>query len=80
MGYSWSFYGIGATIRIGREMLCLPYAFFVVVKTIHILGFGQVHQAELTRRVELDSLQVDIGEKLVTLPSLDSAAAASSLI
>ena len=25
-------YGIGATIRIGREMLCLPYAgFFVVV-------------------------------------------------
>ena len=58
-------------------MLCLPYAVFFV-KTIHILGFGQVHQAELTRRVELDSLQVDIGEKLVTLPSLDSAAAAAA--
>ena len=23
-------YGIGATIRIGREMLCLPYAGFFV--------------------------------------------------
>ena len=23
-------YGIGATIRIGREMLCLPYAVFFV--------------------------------------------------
>ena len=28
-GYSWStHYGIGATISIGREMLCLPYAGF----------------------------------------------------
>ena len=23
------YYGIGATIRIGREMLCLPYAGFL---------------------------------------------------
>ena len=23
-------YGIGATIRIGREMLCLPYAGFLI--------------------------------------------------
>ena len=30
-GYSWStLYGIGATIRIGREMLCLPYAGFLI--------------------------------------------------
>ena len=25
------YYGIGATIRIGREMLCLPYARFFLV-------------------------------------------------
>jgi hypothetical protein len=25
-------YGIGSTIRIGREMLCLPYAGFLVWK------------------------------------------------
>ena len=30
LGYSWSTsYGIGATIRIGREMLGLPYAGFL---------------------------------------------------
>ena len=28
-------YGIGATIRIGREMLCLPYAGFFFTKTLH---------------------------------------------
>ena len=26
------FFGIGATIRIGREILCLPYAGFFLVK------------------------------------------------
>jgi hypothetical protein len=30
------FYGIGATIRIGREMLCLPYAgFFLLTPSLH---------------------------------------------
>ena len=30
-----SYYGIGATIRIGREMLCLPYAgFFLSLITL----------------------------------------------
>ena len=26
--------GIGATIRIGREMLCLPYAGFLVIENV----------------------------------------------
>ena len=30
-----SYCGIGAIIRIGREMLCLPYAGFL----LHIIGF-----------------------------------------
>ena len=30
-------YGIGATIRIGREMLCLPYAGFLFVH-LPVLG------------------------------------------
>ena len=29
-------YGIGATIRIGREMLCLPYAGFLIIVCFHI--------------------------------------------
>ena len=37
-GYSWPPYcGIGATIRIGREMLCLPYAeFFLLLDAIFL--------------------------------------------
>ena len=33
------YYGIGATIRIGREILCLPYAGFfkILNKTPHII-------------------------------------------
>ena len=30
------FFGIGATIRIGREILCLPYAFFFQPKKVEI--------------------------------------------
>ena len=30
---SQDFYGIGATIHIGQEMLCLPYAGFVIKKS-----------------------------------------------
>ena len=30
-------YGIGATIRIGREMICLPYAGFLSCKTMFIV-------------------------------------------
>ena len=33
------YYGIGATIRIGREMLCLPYAgFFLKASLILTMG------------------------------------------
>ena len=33
------FFGIGATIRIGREMLCLPYAgFFLKMLLEHVIG------------------------------------------
>ena len=28
---------IGATIRIGREILCLPYAGFFVITMMHVL-------------------------------------------
>ena len=28
-GSLWPYYGIGVTNRIGREMLCLPYAGFI---------------------------------------------------
>ena len=31
--------GIGATIRIGREILCLPYAGFFVERVKHIIFF-----------------------------------------
>ncbi len=32
-------YGIGATIRIGREMLCLPYAgFFYIINRPGVAG------------------------------------------
>ena len=34
-------YGIGAIIRIGREMLCLPYAGFLKTKTVKIRRFWQ---------------------------------------
>ena len=30
-------YGIGATIRIGREIQCLPYAGFFLVKTAFMM-------------------------------------------
>ena len=33
------YYGIGATIRLGREMLCLPYAGFFSLTLVHLLNY-----------------------------------------
>ena len=59
-----SYCGIGATIRIGREMLCLPYAGFffkVFLWTDHIGGVSdQSGRALRTRRysgLDLGSIQ-----------------------
>ena len=42
--------GIGATIRIGREMLCLPYAGFLIIylSTLEYngAGFGIIRNGE----------------------------------
>ena len=38
--------GIGATIRIGREMLCLPYAGFLLLNTGNNNGGGP-HRIQL---------------------------------
>ena len=39
-------YGIGATIRIGREMFCLPYAGFL--KQVKIISAGYIPMTLLT--------------------------------
>ena len=41
-------YGIGATLRIGREMLCLPYAgFFWKQSSEVLLGSRQIYEVLL---------------------------------
>ena len=40
--------GIGATIRIGREMLCLPYAGFLIERFAFVLAFEPLLQEVAT--------------------------------
>ena len=47
--------GIGATIRIGQEMLCLPYAGFLILRPLLSITFPQGFQIKLDGVGPLDS-------------------------
>ena len=46
-------YGIGATFRIGREMLCLPYAGFLYAahKCMQVKGYELKREIPLTLQI-----------------------------
>ena len=57
-------YGMGATIRIGREMLCLPYAGFFLIRLcrlpfLALPGSAKYYRSQLTENSTNSGLSAD---------------------